>query len=66
MPEPFTESEMLRLSGAAMAKIDTHGRRGTSHVTYDEIEAMAALLDIAGLGHAARLAHANPLTGDLT
>ena len=55
-PIPFSETEMLALSGRAIAKIDRRGRRGTEAVTFDEIEAMAALIDITGTGHLCRRA----------
>ena len=40
----FTEFEMFTLAGQAMGKIDQYGRRGAERCTFDEIEAMAALL----------------------
>jgi hypothetical protein len=52
MPERLTEEEMLALSGSALTKIDGKGPRGTSMVTFQEIEAMAALIDCMGAGHA--------------
>lgn len=54
MPEPkrFTETEILSRCGSALTKIDRRGRRGTEMVTHDEIEAMAALIDLTGAGHA--------------
>ena len=57
-PEPFTEDELLSLSGSAMRKIDKRGRRGTEKVTRDEIEAMAALLQVLGAGPACDAAFA--------
>lgn len=48
-PTRFTENEMLDLAANAVRKIDSHGRRGTSMVTYDEIEAMAATLVCLGM-----------------
>lgn len=48
-PKHFTEDEMLDLTTSALRKIDSHGRRGTSMVTYDEIEAMAATLVCLGM-----------------
>jgi len=46
----LTETEMLALTGRALTKIDKRGRRGTEMVTHDEIEAMAALIDLTGAG----------------
>ena len=46
----FTETEILAHCGNALVKIDSRGRRGTETVTYDEIEAMAALIDLTGAG----------------
>ncbi|WP_417262603.1 hypothetical protein [Celeribacter sp.] len=48
-PTPFTENEMLDLAANAVRKIDSHGRRGTSMVTYDEIEAMDLTLICLGM-----------------
>lgn len=48
-PDRFTEDEMLDLSARAVRKIDRLGRRGTSMVTYDEIEAMALTLVCLGM-----------------
>lgn len=45
----FTEDEMLDLAARAVRKIDSHGRRGTTMVTYNEIEAMAATLVCLGM-----------------
>ncbi|WP_425099165.1 hypothetical protein [Tropicibacter sp. S64] len=50
-PQPMTEGAMLSLAGSALRKIDRKGRRGTTLVTFDEIEAMAALIDCLGAGH---------------
>ncbi|MEM1077430.1 MAG: hypothetical protein AAGI09_02785 [Pseudomonadota bacterium] len=36
----FTLQEMTELSSKAINKVDTKGRRGTSMVTYAEIEAL--------------------------
>ncbi|SDY54929.1 hypothetical protein [Citreimonas salinaria] len=60
---PLTEGEMLSLAGSAIAKIDGKGRRGTSMVTYDEIEAMAALIECTGAGPACQQAHHAVLAG---
>jgi hypothetical protein len=48
----MTEDAMLALAGSALRKIDVRGRLGTTMVTFDEIEAMAALIDCLGAGHA--------------
>ena len=45
----FTEPQMLTFAGRAIGRIDRRGRRGTEHVTYDEIEAMAAALVCMGV-----------------
>jgi hypothetical protein len=59
----MTAQEMLALSGSAIRKIDRNGRRGTSMVTFLEIEALAALSDLlAGKSCAAAFA-ASPTTG---
>ncbi len=49
----FTQEEMLRLAGSAVAKVDLLGPRGTTLCTMDEIEAMAAVIILAGVlpGH---------------
>lgn len=61
--QPFTEQQMLSLSGSALAKIDGKGRRGTSMVTFEEIEAMAALIECFGAGAACQQAHHASLSG---
>lgn len=43
MTERMTTAQMLSLSASAIRKIKKHGRRGTSMVTFDEIEALAFL-----------------------
>lgn len=48
MVERICPSLMLTQAGHALAKIDRHGPRGASYVTYAEIEAMA--LTLATLG----------------
>ena len=56
-PTPFEEEQMLALAGRAIGKIDLHGRRGTSMVTHEEVEAMAALVECLGAGPACQEAH---------
>lgn len=56
----FAPDEMVRLAARAMQRIEDHGRRGTSMVTYDEIEAMACVLLLFGFPV---LAPADPMTG---
>lgn len=50
MTDRFSETEILAHAGRAIGKIDARGRRGTEMVTHDEIEAMAALIDLTGIG----------------
>ncbi len=45
----FTQDEMLRLAGSAVAKVDLMGPRGTTLCTMDEVEAMAAVIVLAGV-----------------
>lgn len=45
----WTEAEMLEHAARGAGKVDSRGRHGTSRVTYDEIEAMAAVLLLMGL-----------------
>ncbi|WP_425091981.1 hypothetical protein [Tropicimonas sp. S265A] len=40
----FSADQMCELADEAIASIDKRGRRGTSLVTYDQIEAMACLI----------------------
>lgn len=49
MTERWTEEQMLHLAARAVGKVDTRGPLGTSRVTYEEIEAMAAVLALLGL-----------------
>ena len=48
MAERISTSLMLTQAGHALGKLDRHGPRGASYVTYAEIEAMA--LTLAALG----------------
>ncbi|ANT39896.1 hypothetical protein RGUI_0815 [Rhodovulum sp. P5] len=48
-PRRFTEAEMLAAAARAMGKIDARGRLGTSRISYEEIEAMAATLLALGV-----------------
>lgn len=48
MAERISTSLMLTQAGHALGKLDRHGPRGASYVTYAEIEAMA--LTLATLG----------------
>lgn len=43
MTNPFGLIDLLNTAERAIAKIDRHGRRGTTMITYDEIEALALL-----------------------
>ena len=45
----FSEAEMIRLAASGVAKVDLLGRRGTTLCTIDEIEAMAAMIVVAGV-----------------
>lgn len=45
----LTGNHALTLAGRAIGKIDRDGRRGLTMVTYDEVEAMAALLALHGV-----------------
>jgi len=49
MPERWTLEEMLILAARGLGKVDTLGPRGTTLVTMEEIEAMAATLALFGL-----------------
>ncbi|MBM1833731.1 hypothetical protein JQX09_22585 [Sulfitobacter pseudonitzschiae] len=44
----LSEAEILRLAASGVAKVDLMGARGTTLCTMDEIEAMAALIVLAG------------------
>lgn len=48
MADRMSTSDMLTQAGHALAKIDRHGSRGASYVTYSEIEAMAVTLAALG------------------
>lgn len=50
MAEPirWTRSEMLRLAARGVLKVDLLGARGTTLVTCEELEAMAAVLALSG------------------
>lgn len=45
----LTGNHALTLAGRAIGKIDRGGKRGITLVTYDEVEAMAALLVLHGV-----------------
>lgn len=49
MTDRMTTEEMLTRAGRAVGKIDRHGARGVTYVTFDEIEAMAAALACLGV-----------------
>ncbi len=46
---PIYERTMLERASRAVGKIDTHGRRGITICSADEIEAMALVLAALGL-----------------
>lgn len=47
-PARWTMDEMQRLAAHAVLKIDQHGCRGTSLVTWEEVAAMAGVIIAAG------------------
>lgn len=49
-PERFDKDEMLRLARSGVAKVDQQGSRGTTLCTMQEIEAMACVCALAGIG----------------
>lgn len=48
MTDPLNLQAVIGQAGRAIARIDRHGRRGVSMVTYGEVEAMAVLLAALG------------------
>lgn len=58
----FTPEEMIRLAASGVAKVDLLGPRGTTLCSMDEIEAMAAVCALHGVG--TRLLSTPPSTGD--
>ena len=49
MPERWSQAEMENLAASAVSKVDLMGNRGTTLVTSDEIEAMAAVIVVSGV-----------------
>ena len=47
-PRRWSEIEMLQLAARGCLKVDLLGHRGTTLVTCDELEAMAAVLILSG------------------
>lgn len=47
--KPLTHGEITTRAGHALHKIDQWGPRGLSMVTYQEIEALAAVAALAGI-----------------
>ncbi|SOC19601.1 hypothetical protein [Rhodobacter maris] len=48
-PERLTNDELMTRAARGLGKIDQHGPRGVTLVSFEEIEAMAGLLACLGL-----------------
>lgn len=49
MTKRWSPAEMSNLAASAVSKVDLMGNRGTTLVTSDEIEAMAAVIAVSGI-----------------
>jgi hypothetical protein len=49
MSERLTNDELMTRAARGLGKVDRHGPRGVTLVSFEEIEAMAGLLAVMGL-----------------